>query len=809
MANYKYENNNYYRQATNGKWFKVDRDKDGYLTWTQPDGTKIHERGFKVPPSMTVNKGPFGQSYTIGTGVGTINTYYSFKSAADAYTKAVDNGAFSDPSENIFNDLLFDAFTGRGAIRLATAGTSKVAELAPKVVKAVPKVGKTAWNMGKRLITGQVTKKAAKEATKQALKTAGKGVVKAAPTVVGGVAAGYGINQASEAFTGKSWGENVAEGLTKHWGFKVSPVVGDLTNPGYYLGQPIVNGGKYVIMNQDYSIPFLTNNQTLRKGFGKVLNGFGLGDGFQNIRYRDGIRDYLGNVVSKYSTIVPKPVVYSGNQLELARKRVLDNLEKYGIRDTDYVSWTTFSDDPNLIQLSKSIGFEIPSYNKTPYGLNKVKITMPARTYLEHISPIPSIEASFRPMSATIFHQNDGYVEDIQKLYPEFADAHEFSHAIDWVLHNKTTTLPKTSGIHIELDNSSTKDLYNILDSRYKINSPKSTRPEINVPGLNYNRIKQDIDTQSYLRHPTELKARYEQIKNWLGITDERPLTLTEWNQAKRYYTSSVGDNNMQEFFKLVENPEEFINWANKRYSTNFDGTVSRASIERLSRADTPYFGSYYYPYKVSHEDEAPGFLDLILEQSGGKAPILETTGLTSYAMFKPKYQLNPSERPEVFKDLRTVVWKKDPNSITVGDQAYSLAHNLKGWNRLTYRGIVKNRPYKGIIKDTDRHQFDPEEAARALMYDVKAQLYKKLYQQNGKPLNADEFADALWDLNKSDFQNAIKSAHNGYYVKENLLTFDVNKLTLDDISKIINILTKYKNGGKFYQKGIRFNKQS
>ena len=673
-----------------------------------------------------------------------------------------------------------------------------------KLGKAVGTIAKGVGDNVVKFFTGQVTKEAVKEAAKEGVKK----TIKFVPEAVTSYVAGQAADKAFKTITGKSWADNASEKMSDVVGFQIEPVFGEMTNPGYYLGQPIVNGGKYVIMNQNYSIPFLTNNQTLRKGFGKVLNGFGLGDGFQNIRYRNGIRDYLGNVVSKYSTIVPKPVVYSGNQLELARKRVLDNLEKYGIRDTDYVSWTTFSDDPNLIQLSKSIGFEIPDYNKTPYGLNKVKITMPAKTYLEHISPIPGTEASFRPMSATIFHQNDGYVGDIQRLYPEFADAHEFSHAIDWVLHNKTTTLPKTSGIHIELDNSSTKDLYNILDSRYKINSPKSTLPEINVPGLNYNRIKQDIDTQSYLRRPTELKARYEQIKNWLGITDERPLTLTEWNQAKRYYTSSVGDNNMQEFFKLVENPEQFINWSNKRYSTNFDGTVSRASIERLSRADTPYFGSYYYPYKVSHEDEAPGFLDLILEQSEGKAPIPKTTGLTSYAMFKPKYQLNPSERPEVFKDLKTVMWKKDPNSITVGDQAYSLAHNLKGWNRLTYRGIVKNRPYKGTVKDNG-HEFDPEEAARALMYDVKAQLYKKLYQQNGKPLNADEFADALWDLNKSDFQNAIKSAHDGYYVKENLLAFDVNKLTLDDISKIINILTKYKNGGKFYQKGIRFNKQS
>ena len=37
-------------------------------------------------------------------------------------------------------------------------------------------------------------------------------------------------------------------------------------------------------------------------------------------------------------------------------------------------------------------------------------------------------------------------------------------------------------------------------------------------------------------------------------------------------------------------------------------------------------------------------------------------------------------------------------------------------------------------------------------MYDVKAQLYKKLAAQKGGPLTAGEFEDALWDLKISDF---------------------------------------------------------
>ena len=652
-----------------------------------------------------------------------------------------------------------------------------VVKATPSLIKAVPKLF-----------------------TKEGAKKAGARVLKEVPKATAGYVGGKGVDEASKAITGKSWAENVADKMSNMMGFHVEPIFGELTNPGYVVG-PIVSdaatsGAKYAVMNQNYSIPLLTNNQTLREGFGKMLSKFELGTGNQNIRYRNGIRDYLGNVISKYSTVAPKPTaIFSGNQLELARQRVLNNLEKYGIQDSDYVSWTTSIYDPNLVQLSKSIGFEIPSYNKLDlYSNPQVTVTMPAKTYLEHITPISGIEASFKPSSATIFHQNSGYVGDIQKLYPEFADAHEFSHAIDWVLNNKTRTLPRTSGVDIRLNTQSIGDIYKQFTSNPKIDlSRVSSKENVKVPGLNYNRLKQDIGTQEYHHNPTELKARYEQIRNWLGITDERPLTLTEWNQAKRYYTSSVGDNNMQEFFKLVENPEEFINWASKRYSTNYGGTITGINITELPEGSRPTYGGSYFPYKVNHDDELPGFLDMIQEQAGGKAPISQTTGLTSYAMKKPSQQLTPSERPNKFNGLKTTFRRQDPETITVGDQAYGLAHNLSSWNPQTY---------KGILKDTGKWSFDHEESARALMYDVKAQLYKKLAAQKGGPLTASEFEDALWDLKISDFQNAFRKAHGGMYRKDIPLTFDIEHLDPQkDIPRIIDILTQYKNGGKFYKK--------
>lgn len=56
------------------------------------------------------------------------------------------------------------------------------------------------------------------------------------PTVVGGVIGGTIVDTGSKALTGKTWGENVSNGLTQHYGINVPTLVGDMTNPGYTLG---------------------------------------------------------------------------------------------------------------------------------------------------------------------------------------------------------------------------------------------------------------------------------------------------------------------------------------------------------------------------------------------------------------------------------------------------------------------------------------------------------------------------------------------------------------------------------------------
>lgn len=227
MANYKFENGNYYRQSSDGQWFKVNRNKDGYLTWTQPDGRAVTENAFKVPSAMFISNSPMGQQYTVGVGAnGSLGHYYSFRDAANAYTRAVDRGAFSDPSENILNDLVFDAATGKLVFKAAYNG-----------VKAAPKAAKKAWETGKKLVTGQISK----ETVKQGAKTAGKTAAKEASKFAGSIAGGKAVNTISEEFTGKSFGQHVAEGLTNHYGFRVSPIVGDLFNPGYYFGYGITN----------------------------------------------------------------------------------------------------------------------------------------------------------------------------------------------------------------------------------------------------------------------------------------------------------------------------------------------------------------------------------------------------------------------------------------------------------------------------------------------------------------------------------------------------------------------------------------
>lgn len=218
MGNYKEENNKFYRQASDGSWFEVQLNSDGNFTWTQPDGQKVKDTTIIVPHGMQKGKNPLGgTSYRVPTGAnGSFGTYYNFMDAVNVYNKAYNRGAFADLSENILNDAMAGGTTllRNGAIKGVTKG------LYDNV----------------RQIAATITQQGAKETAKKAGNILVKKVV---PTVVGGVVGGTVVDTGSKALTGKTWGENVSNGLTQHYGLKVPILVGDMTNPGYTLG------GKY------------------------------------------------------------------------------------------------------------------------------------------------------------------------------------------------------------------------------------------------------------------------------------------------------------------------------------------------------------------------------------------------------------------------------------------------------------------------------------------------------------------------------------------------------------------------------------
>lgn len=211
MPSYKYENGNYYRQASDKTWFPVKRNKDGWLTWTQPNGTKIVENSFKVPLSMDIRRTKTGTGiYTVPIGAnGSLGSYTSFQDAAKAYTEAIDSGAFSDPSENILNDLIFDALTGKGLVSLANKGTKVAGRTARQFTKA-PK-----------LVLGKKQAQLARQAANRPIKNdLGFYSMLSIPTGI----AGIGADVLSYSSTGKTMGQTISEDLTGHYGFRVPQV---------------------------------------------------------------------------------------------------------------------------------------------------------------------------------------------------------------------------------------------------------------------------------------------------------------------------------------------------------------------------------------------------------------------------------------------------------------------------------------------------------------------------------------------------------------------------------------------------------
>ncbi len=71
-----------------------------------------------------------------------------------------------------------------------------------------------------------------------------------------------------------------------------------------------------------------------------------------------------------------------------------------------------------------------------------------------------------------------------------------------------------------------------------------------------------DIDLDLYLNRPDEQLARGTQIKNYLGIVDESPITPEQLKYAAQNYVKDTGyDNNMTDFFKSIKDYKKAAKW--------------------------------------------------------------------------------------------------------------------------------------------------------------------------------------------------------------------------------------------------------
>lgn len=71
-----------------------------------------------------------------------------------------------------------------------------------------------------------------------------------------------------------------------------------------------------------------------------------------------------------------------------------------------------------------------------------------------------------------------------------------------------------------------------------------------------------DISLDLYLARPDEQLARGTQIKNYLGITDESPITAEQLKYAAEHYVKDTGyDNNMTAFFSMIKDYDKAAKW--------------------------------------------------------------------------------------------------------------------------------------------------------------------------------------------------------------------------------------------------------
>lgn len=330
MANYKYQNGKYYRQANDKSWFEVTRDENGNFTWVQPDGQKVYDPKGKVNTKTSLIGVP---TYTGFGGTKHVDPKY-WTIAQTEYSK----NKIADPSENIFNDLIADTFMG--------------------IPKAIYTGGRAlingGINLGKNFIKS-ISEKGAKETAKQSLKTA----IKATPTITGGIIGGTVVDVGSTLSTGKSWGQNVSDGLSHHWGFKIPTIVGDFTNPGYYVGG---YSGKYI--GDKYFTPYVD----------KVFSRYDLAN--ISLAPQDAVTSYIDENMRYSPEVNPRYRSANPNTGKITSRNIIGNDEYLSANGGFVVKpgktvETHINPNLNVVWLDGSPNYTIVSHNPVGHAPRK------------------------------------------------------------------------------------------------------------------------------------------------------------------------------------------------------------------------------------------------------------------------------------------------------------------------------------------------------------------------------------------------------------------------------------------------------
>ena len=95
-----------------------------------------------------------------------------------------------------------------------------------------------------------------------------------------------------------------------------------------------------------------------------------------------------------------------------------------------------------------------------------------------------------------------------------------------------------------------------------------------------------DIQLDLYLARPDEQLARGTQIKNYLGITDESPITAEQLKYAAENYVKDTGyDNNMTEFFSTIKDYKKAAKWLSRApVALPFIGGSTAATLYNKSK---------------------------------------------------------------------------------------------------------------------------------------------------------------------------------------------------------------------------------